>query len=401
MVDENVVLEQILYLSCRMAETRDLQPLLIYAVDVALDLFNAEHGYIILRALDDALDFRVKRQRHGGEIETPEVSHQILGRVLSEGQPVTTANALEDPAFDTSPSVHALNLRSVMCVPLIARDNILGALYLDNRLEQNVFTDTDLKYLQLFANQAAISIENAILNEDLEARVQARTAELNAYAHTVAHDLKNPMATIVSYAAWLEGEWQNLPADEIEQALKYMSEGGGQLSNIIDELLLLATIQKQDQIQVQAMDMAAIVISAQKRLVSQIHQRQAEIRSPEDWPVAVGHAPWIEEVWTNYLSNAIKYGGTPPQITLGADSFDATHVRFWVQDNGPGIASEDLSRLFVEFARLNTTHTEGHGLGLSIVQRIVERLGGQVGVESRVGAGSRFWFTLPVGDITA
>lgn len=161
-----------------MAETRDLPPLLTYAVDMALDLFNAEHGYLILQNADGSLDFRVKRKRHGGEISTPEISRQILDRVLTQGQPVTTANALEDPDFDTSPSIHALNIRSVMCVPLTAHDDVIGALYLDNRLERNAFTETDLNFLHLFANQAAVSIENAILNSDLETRIQTRTVEL-------------------------------------------------------------------------------------------------------------------------------------------------------------------------------------------------------------------------------
>lgn len=164
-MNQNSVLEQILHLSCRMAETRDLQPLLIYAVDVALDLFNAEHGYLILCNSDDSLDFRVKRKHGGSEITVPEISRQILDCVLSEGQPIAAADALEDPAFDTSPSVHALHIRSVMCVPLMAHNDTIGALYLDNRLEQNAFTSSDLKFLQLFANQAAVSIENAILNE--------------------------------------------------------------------------------------------------------------------------------------------------------------------------------------------------------------------------------------------
>lgn len=395
-MDDYGVLEQILNLSCQMAATRDLQPLLIYAVDVALDLFNAEHGYIVLQLPDGSLDFRVKRMRYGSDVAEPEISRQILDRVLSYGQPVTAANALEDPAFDSSPSVHALNIRSVMCVPLVTRNDVLGALYLDNRLEENAFTETDLKFLQLFANQAAVSIENAILNEDLEARIQARTAELDAYARTVAHDLKSPMATIVSYAAWLEDEWPTLSDDEIAQALKFMSHGGGKMCNIIDELLLLSTIQKQTQIQVTAIDMAPVVRSAQERLVSLIQDRQAEIRPPDaPWPLAIGYASWVEEVWINYISNAIKYGGTPPLIEMGADTWDGDYTRFWVRDNGAGIPSEDLDRLFTEFTRLDAVRAQGHGLGLSIVQRIIKRLGGQVGAQSRVGEGSTFWFTLP------
>jgi signal transduction histidine kinase len=120
----------------------------------------------------------------------------------------------------------------------------------------------------------------------------------------------------------------------------------------------------------------------------------------------------VEEVWANYISNAIKYGGRPPRVELGADqlppspsvstnpdapSDGAGQVRFWVRDNGDGLTEEEQAQLFVKFSRLDLRQrAEGHGLGLSIVQRIVKKLDGTVGVESRVGAGSTFYFTLPM-----
>lgn len=114
----------------------------------------------------------------------------------------------------------------------------------------------------------------------------------------------------------------------------------------------------------------------------------------------------MDEVWLNYLSNAVKYGGRPnltppiaPRIEAGSTLQGDSQVRFWVRDNGPGILPEDHSRLFVPFSRLGQDGATGHGLGLSIVQRIVERLGGQVGVESTVGQGSTFYFTLPQAPI--
>jgi signal transduction histidine kinase len=117
-------------------------------------------------------------------------------------------------------------------------------------------------------------------------------------------------------------------------------------------------------------------------------------------------------VWANYISNALKYGGTPPRIELGYTLLDprnakpdpassiqlpASSIQFWVQDNGPGLTEVQQGRLFTQFTRLHQVRAEGHGLGLSIVQRIVTKLGGDVGVESEVGQGSRFWFTLPCG----
>jgi signal transduction histidine kinase len=112
--------------------------------------------------------------------------------------------------------------------------------------------------------------------------------------------------------------------------------------------------------------------------------------------VALGYAPWLEEVWANYISNAIKYGGQPPLVELGADSLPSSQVRFWVRDNGPGLKPEEQERLFTPFTRLDQARARGHGLGLSIVRRIVEKLNGSVGVESQTipGKGCTFWFTL-------
>jgi signal transduction histidine kinase len=141
--------------------------------------------------------------------------------------------------------------------------------------------------------------------------------------------------------------------------------------------------------------MAALVAGARSRLLSQINDSGATITVPDQWPTAAGYGPWIEEVWANYIGNAIKYGGTPPIIELGAAEQPDGMVRFWVRDNGQGITPEKQSKLFTEFSRLHNVRVEGYGLGLSIVQRIIDRLGGQISVESEVGHGSTFNFTLP------
>jgi len=114
--------------------------------------------------------------------------------------------------------------------------------------------------------------------------------------------------------------------------------------------------------------------------------------------VALGHGPWVEEVWTNYLSNALKYGATPPaapRIELGAALQSDGMVQWWVRDHGPGLAPEAQTRLFTPFTRLDQVRMRGYGLGLSITRRIVEKLGGQVGLTSDMGEGSTFYFTLP------
>ena len=146
-------------------------------------------------------------------------------------------------------------------------------------------------------------------------------------------------------------------------------------------------------------DTRAIAEEAVQRLRSLVDERQAEIFLEDSWPSPIGHAPWVEEIWANYISNAIKYGGRPPRVELGATVQPDGQVAFWVRDNGAGIPAEDQVRLFQPFTRLQESHATGHGLGLSIVARIVDRLDGSVGVESTVGQGSTFRFTLPAPAI--
>lgn len=94
------------------------------------------------------------------------------------------------------------------------------------------------------------------------------------------------------------------------------------------------------------------VSEAQHRLASAIQEKHATIIGPEHWPAALGYAPWVEEVWMNYLSNAIKYGGTPPRIEIGATPGSDNRVRFWISDNGKGLTAAQQARLFVPFTRL-------------------------------------------------
>ena len=235
--------------------------------------------------------------------------------------------------------------------------------------------------------------------------LETQNAELDAFAHTVAHDLKNPLTTMVGFSLWLEKNVAELPPAESEKNLRRISRAGKKMVNIIDELLLLSNVRSKGAINTTPLAMAEIVDSAEQRLSAMIAEHNGTINHPDNWPAAIGYAPWVEEVWVNYLSNALKYGGTPPQITLGAaittnDNGEATHCRFWIRDNGAGLTEEQQNQLFAEFTRLEQTRAAGHGLGLSIVKRIIEKLAGRVGVNSEVGVGSEFWFTLPADQTT-
>jgi signal transduction histidine kinase len=245
---------------------------------------------------------------------------------------------------------------------------------------------------------------NAHINlHRLKNQLQTRTAELEqrnmqleAFSRTVAHDLKNPLNTVIGYADELVEictEDELLDNDLMSQ-LDSVAKAGHKMEDIINALLLLAKTSQAENIDLQPLDMFDIIKQVQQRLAYALDACKAEITLPDTFPTAKGYAPWVEEIWANYISNGMKYGGEPPRLILGADLKDDT-VRFWVHDNGEGLSPEAQAKLFTPFTRLHQKRAEGQGLGLSIVQQIAEKLGGQVGVESEIGQGSTFYFTLP------
>lgn len=248
------------------------------------------------------------------------------------------------------------------------------------------------------ANQELAAANQALAQANAE--LAASNADLDAFAHTVAHDLKNPLTTIIGFSRLLESRLSHFSPETLRENLQRITQTGYKMQEIINALLLFASVRQESQpVEAGPCHMATIVQEALQRFELQIREQQAEVITPPTWPVAVGQPAWVEEVWANYISNALKYGGYPPRVELGATVTD-TAIRFWVRDNGPGLTPEEQAQVFTPFTRFHQTKADGHGLGLSIVQRIIERLGGSVGVECPgiAGTGSTFWFTLPAAS---
>jgi PAS domain S-box-containing protein len=218
-------------------------------------------------------------------------------------------------------------------------------------------------------------------------------AELDAFAHTVAHDLKNPLSAVLGFAELLTDRGVNMSRKDLVESLDAVSQSARKMNTIIEELLLLAGV-RQTEVSVTPVEMGAVVKGALERVAYMVAEHRPEVKLPESWPAALGHAPWVEEVWANYLSNAMSYGGRPPKLELGSETA-GDKVRFWVKDNGSGLTDEQQAKLFAPFTQLGQARTGGQGLGLSIVRRIMEKLGGEAWVESEPSKGSKFGFTLP------
>ena len=171
---------RILDVTRRMAEQRALSPLLAYIANEAMHLLGAEHCYVVLFDSTGALDFRETRDPHGRAILRPndQVSHSVLNKVRAHAQPLLLHDAMGDAQFDLSRSVHSLQLRSILCAPLISHDRAIGAIYVENRSIRGMFNEGQLALLALFAHQASVALSNATQNDSLEERIAARTHDL-------------------------------------------------------------------------------------------------------------------------------------------------------------------------------------------------------------------------------
>ena len=223
--------------------------------------------------------------------------------------------------------------------------------------------------------------------------------DLDSFAHTVAHDLKNSLGSIVASCDVMDESVKDNELDLVTELSGLIKASASKSLKITQELLILATVSHQE-ISKSKLNMQQIFKEAKSQLQELIASKNAKITEPETWPAAIGYASWVEEIWTNYLSNAIKYGGTPPKIEVGANKTAYNRIRFWIKDNGDGINEEQQTKLFKKYIRLDPKKAEGYGLGLSIIKRIAEKLDGTVGVEStgEPGKGSTFYFELPAAD---
>ncbi|MBN2069059.1 MAG: hybrid sensor histidine kinase/response regulator [Opitutales bacterium] len=233
------------------------------------------------------------------------------------------------------------------------------------------------------------------LQQNLEAEIVEKEhmiEELDAYAHTVAHNLKNPLLGIQSLSDLLVSEDASSLPEDIKECLQTIHQSSAQVNNIINELLLLAQC-RGAQVAFAPLNIPQILQNALNRLRIPLQETNGTVTLMNQWPSVNAYGPWIEEVFYNLISNAIKYGGQPPSIEVGA-SVQEKNILFWVKDNGPGIPLEKQKLLFQPFGRLSS-RPDSTGLGLSIVRRIIDRFNGKVYVESAEGQGTSFFFLLP------
>ncbi len=412
--------KRLLKISREMAGTRNVEPLMHYAIESALELLNAERGYLMLVDEKGERQFKVQLD-HSGAISDEAVSVTILDHVWETHDPVIIYDALTDPLLSNSDSVHTLRLRSIMCAPLISRGEIIGAIYLENRSVASVFQQRELEPLTFFANQAAVSIENALINDQLEQRVKQRTADLEFAVQqlergwldaveanrirtmilaNVAHDIRSPIGLSISALQTIrEGSFgttnskQNIWLDRVIDSLNHAIT---LTSDIFD---LSKAELSQLQLNKEPVDMRRFMVHL-TQLGDGIEWAENvtfEYNLPKDMPTMNVDPTRLQQVIFNLLSNAQKFT-TQGSVTLYAE-VHPYKLLIGVRDTGAGIPDAQRDKIFERFHQADQsdeTRFRGTGLGLAICKELVNLHGGDIWVESEVGQYSDFKMMLPL-----
>jgi signal transduction histidine kinase len=398
----------------------NLPEVLNAAMDTVIELMRAQRGFIMLVDKDTGdLEVQVSRNiESDAASDFCQISRTAVQQALEHRQPVLTMNAQEDPRFAEQSSVITYGLRSLMCAPLLVKEQLIGVVYLDNPLKVGAFWEQDVEMLNAFANIAAIAIENARLHEDLKRRSEeqlrlqeelhknelARIASEESknlmieLSRFVSHELANPLTAVAGHVAHLLNDRGVLDHRTRTEFYEVVALETHRMSCIVRDLRDYGNILERGHLQ---MHWSKVDLAALMTRVARCHQigtarHRIEVSLPLSLPLIVADRERVDQILYNLVHNAVKYsdGGL---IRIQAREENES-VLISVADEGVGLSPEEMARLFQRFERTEAARVRkirGTGLGLYLVKYLAETHGGEVWVESEKGRGSTFFIRLP------
>lgn len=386
-------LARVLQLGRTMKSTAALEELLREAVDGVVAYCRAERGYLITVDERGRLHVPMARTRDRENIQDAfeEISRSIVQRVVETGRGVRIENAAVEGGFEHRESVVNLELRSVLCAPLLRSEQVTGVIYVDHRARVAHFDDTDLELLDLFATQVAIALENAHLVRQFTRDEKIRV--MGNLAGGVAHDFNNLLAGIIGWAETLQDPARRVDLDHgLETILKAARDGAAAVRRLQD----FTRVRRGSEFE--PVDIADAVKSCVEftrgRWEGDALRTGHTIRLVTDVDhglFVLGNPTELREVITNLVLNsvhALPKGGT---ITITAHA-QGDKVLMSVEDDGVGMTEEVRESIFDPY--FTTKGREGSGLGMSIVYSIIMRHQGALRVDSAPGEGTRVHFEL-------
>jgi len=304
--------------------------------------------------------------------------------------------------------VKHLEVKSMLLLPLVVQGQLVGLISLETMRARRTFSPAEVELCQTLANQAAIAVTNARLYADVKRANEAKSE----FVSLVSHELKVPMTAIKGFAKLLAAGRAGEINERQREFLSVIEDNVERMQTLVNDLLDHSQLEAgRMKLELRAVSLAEVVSD-----VVRVMQREMESRGQQltvdisaDLPPVWADKSRLTQVLTNLMSNAYKYTPYDGAIQVRAELWreegemgeERPMVLCAVSDTGIGIAPEDQSRVFTSFFRSQhrlSKDVEGTGLGLSIARRIVELQGGRIWVESAVGEGSTFYFTVPVAQ---
>ncbi|GBD08293.1 Autoinducer 2 sensor kinase/phosphatase LuxQ [Candidatus Thermoflexus japonica] len=383
----------------------DVEALLQQAVDLVRERFD--YYYVGAFVLDPSGEWAVLRAgtgeagrqmvtrghrlRVGGE--------SMIGQACARKQPVIAQDVSEAEARYINPLLP--NTRAEMALPLVVGDQVLGALTIQADRPQ-AFSPEDLTVLGIVADNLAVALQNAMLYEE-QKRTAERLRELDRlktqFIANMSHELRTPLNSIIGFSRVILKGIDGPLTEAQRQDLTAIYNAGQHLLGLINDILDLSKIEAgRMELHFAEVDMREIVRGVMSTAVGLTRDKPIELRQevPEDLPPVWADAQRARQILLNLVSNAAKF--TDQGFIAVRAWADEAFVTIAVQDTGIGIPKEKQEEIFQEFTQVESGTTRrygGTGLGLAIARRLVELMGGRIWVESEVGKGSTFFFTLP------
>lgn len=333
--------------------------------------------------------------------------------VMLTNAPLNSNTPFANDAWQSDPYISRYRPASILCLPIRYRERVNGVLYLENRLATNAFINERIDVLQLLLTQAAISLENAQLfnevqqlNSSLEQKVYQRTAELQnlnkeleAFSYSVSHDLRSPIRNINGFAKMLMEQYRTELGNDGCDLLHRITRNTEKMANLSSGLLELSKVARCE-LNVGEVDLALMANNIAEELqnhyaITSPHVARAQWHGLASAKVR-GDSRLLYSALENLLNNAWKYSArkTQPCIEFGQIEQQDNTVYF-VRDNGAGFDMRHAEKLFVSFHRLHHEKDfTGTGIGLATVYRIIHRHGGEIWAEALPDQGATFYFTL-------